>query len=66
VNEHTKSNYDEGGVKYVLLLCCATSMLLRGSAAALAKIERKRDREVRLDDTPIDIAIVAEGTTAEM
>ncbi len=53
-------------MKYVLLLCCATAMLLRTSAAVLEKMEWKPDREVRLDDTPIDMAIAAEGTTAEM
>lgn len=55
-----------GCMKYVLLLCCATAMLLRTSAAVLEKMEWKPDREVRLDDTPIDMAIAAEGTTAEM
>ena len=53
-------------MKYVLLLCCVAAMLLRASAAALAKIEWKPDREVRLDDTPIDMAIAPKGTTAEM
>ena len=53
-------------MKYVLLLCCVTAMLQRASAAALAIMEWEPDREVRLNDMPIDMAIAAEGTTAEM
>jgi hypothetical protein len=53
-------------MKYVLLLCCVTAMLLRISAAVLEKMEWKPNREIRLNDTPIDMAIAAEGTTAEM
>ena len=63
----TKENMAmRGCIKHVLLLCCATAKLIRASAAALAKMEWKPDREVRLDDTPIDMAIAAEGTTAEI
>jgi hypothetical protein len=64
--EHTKRKHAGGCIKYVLLLCCLTAMLLMGNAATLAKMNWEPDREIRLDDTPIDTAVAAGDTPAKI
>ena len=53
-------------MNYALLVCCVTAMLPMRSAAALAKMEWGLYRDVRPNDTPIDMAIAADGTAAKM
>jgi hypothetical protein len=53
-------------MQYVLLLCCLTAMLLMGHEATLVKMNWESDREIRLDDTPIDTAVAAGDTPAKI
>ncbi len=51
-------------MKNVLLSFGLTAVLLIGSGPALAKTEYKLDREVQLDEKPIDTALAADGKNA--
>ena len=66
-DDHNKRKYNDGGMYEV-----CTAVVLRncnaakGKRSCAGKMKWKPDREVGLEDTPIDMAIAAEGTTAEM
>lgn len=51
-------------MKKLLVLCCVFAALLIASAPALAKTEWNLDKEIQLDEKPIDTAFAADGKQA--